>query len=57
MVDEITLHGTTEYNPRFAPSGAKKGYVARITGRKSGPMKYEREFLESEGLIGPENAE
>lgn len=51
MIDEITLTGPTNYNPRFAPSGAKKGYVARITGRASGAVKYEREFLGSEATL------
>lgn len=48
MIEQITLTGQTQYNERFAPSNAKKGYVARITGRTSGPMKYEREFLGQE---------
>lgn len=45
MIDSITLTGTTDYNPRFAPSNAKKGYVAKITGRAKGAVKYEREFF------------
>ena len=42
---EITLTGTTDYNERFPPRDAKKGYVARITGRAVGALKYQREFL------------
>lgn len=48
MENQITLTGPIMYNPSYPPSNAKKGYVARITGRVSGPMKYEREFLGSE---------
>jgi hypothetical protein len=47
------LTGTIDYNPRFPPRDAKKGYVARITGRASGAVKYQREFLGSEVTILP----
>lgn len=40
----ITLTANEAYNSRFAPVGAKKAYVARITGRSS-KMTFEREFL------------
>ena len=53
MRDQITLTGTVQYNEKYPPSGAKKGYLARITGRVSGPIKYEREFLGSEVTILP----
>lgn len=42
---EITLTGTVQYHPRFPPNNAKKGYVAKITGRAAGALKYAREFL------------
>lgn len=45
---EITLAGTTDYNERFPPRDAKKGYVAKITGRAAGALKYQREFLGTE---------
>jgi len=45
---EIRLTGTTDYNERFPPRDAKKGYVARITGRAAGALKYQREFLGQE---------
>jgi hypothetical protein len=48
--DEITLVGNVEYNPKFPPKNAGKGYVARIRGRSTGPMKYDREFM---GRIAP----
>jgi len=47
MNSEVKLSGATLYNPRFPPADAKKGYVARITGREAGPVKYRREFLGS----------
>ena len=40
----ITLTAHENYNPRFAPSGAKKAYIARITGRDS-KMTFAREFI------------
>ena len=40
----ITLKAYNGYNERFAPSGAKKAYIARITGRDS-KMTFAREFL------------
>ena len=43
--EQIILYGQTHYNPSYPPSGAKKGYVAKITGRAAGSVKYEREFL------------
>lgn len=42
---EITLRGATEYNTNYPPKDAKKGYVAKITGRAPGAVKYRREFL------------
>lgn len=53
MITEITLRGTTDYHPKYPPENAKKGYVARITGRVHGPTKYKREFLGSEVTILP----
>lgn len=35
----------THWDERHPPKDAKKGYVARITGREAGPKKYAREFL------------
>lgn len=46
-MDTITLVGRTEYDERYSPRDAKKGYVARITGRAPGAVKYAREFLGS----------
>lgn len=48
---EIKLIGRTDYNPKFPPRDAKKGYIARITGRVSGAVKYAREFLGSEAVL------
>ena len=48
---KITLAGSTEYNDRFPPRDAKKGYVARITGRAAGAVKYAREFLGSDATL------
>lgn len=45
---QITLTGTTDYNPSYPPRDAKKGYVAKITGRAAGSRKYEREFFGGE---------
>ncbi len=45
VTTEIKLLGTTDYNERFPPRDPKKGYVARITGRAAGTLKYQREFL------------
>ena len=42
---EITLRAEEAYNPSYPPRNAKKGYIAKITGRAAGPVKYEREFL------------
>lgn len=47
----ISLCGPIEYNPKFPPPGAKKGYVARINGRVTGAATFDREFLGSEVLI------
>lgn len=47
-MDTTTLHGPTDYNTRFPPRDAKKGYVAKITGRAPGAVKYARQFLGSE---------
>lgn len=49
--DRITLRGNTDYNLKYPPAEAKKGYVARILGRVSGPLKYERAFFGSEVTI------
>jgi hypothetical protein len=51
MTNQIILTGSTDYNERFPPRDAKKGYVAKITGRKAGPMKYERHFLGQEATL------
>jgi len=48
MTTEIRLTGPTEYHERFPPRDARKGYVARITGRASGAVMYAREFLGSQ---------
>jgi hypothetical protein len=48
MATEITLTGPVQYHPSYPPKNAKKGYVARITGRAPGAVKYAREFLGSE---------
>lgn len=48
---EILLRGPVRYNERFPPKGAKKGYVARITGRAPGALKYARDFLGSEVTV------
>lgn len=48
MATQITLKGSVEYNPSYPPHDAKKGYVAKITGRVSGAMKYNREFFGEE---------
>jgi hypothetical protein len=47
MSQTVTLNADVQYNPRFAPSGAKKAYVARLRGRVSGAQTFEREFLGS----------
>ena len=49
--EQVTLTGATLYNEKYPPAGAKKGYVAKITGRAAGAMKYEREFLGSTAEI------
>lgn len=41
----ITLFAPCRYNSNYPPKNAAKAYVARITGRSSGPVKYAREFL------------
>lgn len=51
MTDQITLTGSTDYHPRFPPTNAKKGYVARITGRAAGAVKYQRDFLGHEATL------
>ena len=52
MREQITLSGSTNYNPSYPPANAKKGYVARITGRAGGAVKYQREFFgESVDLV------
>jgi hypothetical protein len=45
MKESIKFAGRTDYNVKFPPNNAKKGYVAKITGRASGAVKYEREFF------------
>jgi hypothetical protein len=45
MSQTVTLTADVEYNERFAPSGAKKAYVARLLGRVSGAQTFNREFL------------
>ena len=50
--DRINLAGTTDYNVKYPPANAKKGYVARIRGTAPGAVKYDREFLGDEvGLV------
>jgi hypothetical protein len=51
MNNKIELTGTTYYHTSYPPSGAKKGYVAKITGRAAGAVKYEREFLGDRATI------
>ena len=36
---------TMGYHPRFPPSGAKKPYTARITGREKGKLRFKRDFI------------
>lgn len=45
MKEKLTLIARTEYHIGYPPKGAKKAYVAKITGRQTGPTKYCREFL------------
>lgn len=40
-----TLRARCEYNEKYPPAKASKAYVARITGRADGAVKYAREFL------------
>ena len=40
----ITISAVENYHPRFAPAGAKKAYLAKITGRDSGHT-FARSFL------------
>lgn len=49
--EQVKLSGSVQYNTSYPPQNAKKGYVAKIIGRASGPMKYEREFLGKEADI------
>lgn len=51
MTSQITLYGPTQYNTSYPPANAKKGYVAKITGKAAGPLKYEREFFGGEVKI------
>lgn len=53
MEESITLTGTTDYNPKFPPNNPKKGYVAKITGRAAGALKFNREFMGQEAVILP----
>lgn len=50
MRTQIRLTGITEYNDRFPPSDAKKGYVAKISGTTAGALKFNREFFGDELL-------
>lgn len=47
-MDTCKLAATTGYNTRYAPEGAKKAYVAKITGRTDSAVKYKRKFLGNE---------
>ena len=49
--EQITFVGRTDYNTSYPPHDAKKGYVAKITGRAAGAVKFEREFLGQEADI------
>lgn len=51
MQESITLSGPTNYNTSYPPRDAKKGYVAKITGRAKGAVKYAREFLGEEATL------
>jgi len=46
----ITLRVQNNYNERFAPAGAKKAYIARITGRDP-KMTFAREFHGKEVMV------
>ena len=48
---EIRLSGATNYHTSYPPRDAKKGYVAKITGRAAGAVKYAREFFGEEAAI------
>lgn len=43
--EQITLTASIDYHPNFPPKDAKKAYVAKITGRAAGAVKFAREFL------------
>lgn len=49
--NQVKLTGKIEYNPGYPPTDARKGYVAKITGRAGGGKKFEREFLGDEAEI------
>jgi len=51
MPETITIRSGCEYNPKYPPRDAKKAYVARITGRAAGALKYQREFLGPEATL------
>lgn len=51
VTTQITLTGTIQYNEKFPPRDAKKGYVAKIKGREAGPVKYKREFFGQEVTV------
>ena len=53
MSDQIKITSVTQYNTKYPPKNAKKGYVAKITGRAKGATKYEREFLGDEAALLP----
>lgn len=48
MASEITIKSSIDYHPKYPPAGAKKAYVAKITGRAPGAVKFAREFLGDE---------
>lgn len=53
MRTEVTLRGSTEYNTSYPPRDAKKGYVAKISGRAAGALKFERQFCGEELTVLP----
>ena len=49
--EQIILRGTTDYNTKFPPRNAKKGYVAKINGTAAGALKFDREFFGDECIV------
>lgn len=49
--EQITLRGSTDYNTKFPPRDAKKGYVAKIKGTAVGALKFDREFFGEECIV------